>query len=375
MVKKSLLLFCFCLICFFSFLCSFGIGITYADSLPSTFAPVYSYTGLNLGFCEWGFNDTDDVDSLNSFSKLNKPVNYTHSYDSFMCRFRFDVAVSTSNASGYLFAPMFQIKNDDYRLYPYNVNYDYLPSDNYFNLGGAYLTASNDLVTNSNSLLFTDSLVLSLTDGYVGTSSFNQKGLIAFSLYYTGNVNITTFDLFNSISSSYVTFIEIGSSNNFAFTGVLNTELFTYDGKFNYCAYHFSNNLVAIFAVGVYSGAKVDLLWDYRLYSFTDSSLQDVYYNQGYNAGVSAGYSDGNSAGYSLGYDNGLSDGRSIGFNEGVASANDYSFFSLISAVIDAPITAFKSLFNFDFLGFNMLNFVTGLITFCFVIWIVRLIL
>lgn len=59
-------------------------------------------------------------------------------------------------------------------------------------------------------------------------------------------------------------------------------------------------------------------------------------------------------------------------FNNGVF---DYSFFGLISAVIDAPIKAVRGLLNFDILGVNMFSFVTSLFSLAVVLMIVKLLL
>ena len=79
-------------------------------------------------------------------------------------------------------------------------------------------------------------------------------------------------------------------------------------------------------------------------------------------------------------FNNGVSDGYNAGYKEGyetgkiagAAGANDYSFFSLISAVVDVPVQAFSSLFNFELLGFNLLNFFLGVITVALVIKLLK---
>lgn len=54
---------------------------------------------------------------------------------------------------------------------------------------------------------------------------------------------------------------------------------------------------------------------------------------------------------------------------------SDYSFFGLISAVIDVPIKALRGLLNFDILGVNMFAFVTSLFSLAVVLMIVKLLL
>ena len=64
--------------------------------------------------------------------------------------------------------------------------------------------------------------------------------------------------------------------------------------------------------------------------------------------------------------DYGLSQ-KNIGYNQGYAAglnaSDKNSFLSLITAVVDAPITAFSSLLNFEILGFNMKDLALALLT------------
>lgn len=116
-----------------------------------------------------------------------------------------------------------------------------------------------------------------------------------------------------------------------------------------------------------------------RTYYFSTALSDNEYYQSGYNEGNSYGYSQGYSAGESDGYSSGYSAGETIGYNngysQGVEAGGNYSFFSLISAVIDAPIQAFMGLFNFELLGINLAGFFTGLLTLAFIITIVRLVM
>ena len=87
-------------------------------------------------------------------------------------------------------------------------------------------------------------------------------------------------------------------------------------------------------------------------------------------------------AGYIAGQDSmqgAIENARQKGFAEAQAMFDngnaDYSFFGLISAVIDAPIKAIRGLLNFDILGVNMFSFVTSLFSFAVVLMIVKFLL
>lgn len=105
-------------------------------------------------------------------------------------------------------------------------------------------------------------------------------------------------------------------------------------------------------------------------------------YQGGYDDGYAYGYSDGEKFGQQSGYADGYkagfavgeTSGKNTGYQEGVSAANDYSFFSLISAVVDVPIQAFTSLFDFEILGINMQSFFLSLMTVCVIIAVLRLI-
>lgn len=69
-------------------------------------------------------------------------------------------------------------------------------------------------------------------------------------------------------------------------------------------------------------------------------------YDEGYDRGSYDGYQDGYDdgsyygydEGYTEGYDEGYTIGRNTGFNQGVEQAGNYTFFSLITSVFDAPL-------------------------------------
>ena len=93
-------------------------------------------------------------------------------------------------------------------------------------------------------------------------------------------------------------------------------------------------------------------------------------------------YDAGHTAGYTKGQDSmqgAIENARQQGFAEAQKMFDngntDYSFFGLISAVIDAPIKAIRGLLNFDILGVNMFSFVTSLFSLAVVLMIVKLLL
>lgn len=92
-------------------------------------------------------------------------------------------------------------------------------------------------------------------------------------------------------------------------------------------------------------------------------------YDLGYQGGYNIGYDAGDEAGYNRGY--------GVGFNKGQADASsgNYTFLALIGSVLDAPISAFKGLLDFELLGVNMSSFVLAIMSLCVIIVIIRVVL
>ena len=97
-------------------------------------------------------------------------------------------------------------------------------------------------------------------------------------------------------------------------------------------------------------------------------------YDAGFNAGVKSVKSQ-----YESQLDAVKESARQRGFAEAQAMFDngntDYSFFGLISAVIDAPIKAVRGLLNFDILGVNMFAFVTSLFSLAVILMLIKFIL
>ena len=83
-----------------------------------------------------------------------------------------------------------------------------------------------------------------------------------------------------------------------------------------------------------------------------DTSNPNLIYTQGqYDAYGNNRFNAGRNEGYSAGY------------AAGVAAGGNNNFMSLITAVVDAPITAFTSLLDFEILGYNMKDLALALLT------------
>ena len=117
-----------------------------------------------------------------------------------------------------------------------------------------------------------------------------------------------------------------------------------------------------------------------QLLSFSLFS-ENTQFVSGYNAGYNTGFNEGvmSNDSYTVGYDDGYNLGYSVGnrsgYIEGLQGAENSNFYQLITAVIDVPLNAFVSMFNFDVLGINMANFFLSLLTLCVVLTVVRMLI
>lgn len=103
---------------------------------------------------------------------------------------------------------------------------------------------------------------------------------------------------------------------------------------------------------------------------FTSTSYDEGYnagytsgQDDGYNSGYNSGFSEGQTQGYNTGFGAGRNEGYSSGYAAGVAAGGNNNFMSLVTAVVDAPITAFTSLLDFEILGYNMKDLALALLT------------
>lgn len=197
------------------------------------------------------------------------------------------------------------------------------------------------------------------TSGYAG-----YYGFVSISYPLDFNCNVT--------AVRYYSMTEVDDNNNNQY-GIIRRYVV------NYIDYIDSNGKV--FTLGfysIYNNSSVytgDVSWEDRIYYLTNAFTDNQNYQNGYEYGYQQGKNDYTNSGYQDGLKNGYNQGYNQGKTDGIASANDYTFLGLFSALIDAPIQALSGLFNFNVMGINMFSLVSGLFTLFVVLIIVRLIL
>lgn len=177
--------------------------------------------------------------------------------------------------------------------------------------------------------------------------------------YFFGSYNINSNFNFN------VDHVFITTTFNYGSKGAYATEITYYDSLNNTCIFQFVFNK-NVPNIDKYYFAP-------RTYYFFNDFDNNDFYNQGYTTGYQNGVIAGEDTGYTNGYSNGYDDGLIDGYDNGVVSANDYSFSSLLTSVVSAPVTVFTDLLDFNIMGYSLLNIVMGLLTLGLVVLIIKL--
>lgn len=181
---------------------------------------------------------------------------------------------------------------------------------------------------------------------------------------YAGAHTIFAYLAEPNFGTTPITRVVVEHSSMFS-EGVYGTAVSFYDGNSHCLLFHFP-----------YSN---DVFQKYFVPSRTIYVLENLADNDFYDAGYMNGYDAGNLAGQSTGYNNGYSVGDRVGYNRGydagINAGTQYSFSSLLTAVIDAPVHVFIDLLNFEIMGYNLLNLVVGLLTFAIIVLILKLVL
>lgn len=109
----------------------------------------------------------------------------------------------------------------------------------------------------------------------------------------------------------------------------------------------------------------------------TEGKYQGIFISNFVVAGRGANFNtvieNANKQGYNKGYQDGKTAGYDLGFHAGVEDNGDYTFMGLLGSVFDAPISAFRGLFNFEILGTNMQGFVLALLTLSVIVVIIKI--
>lgn len=127
---------------------------------------------------------------------------------------------------------------------------------------------------------------------------------------------------------------------------------------------HFYNFPVDVYGIMIISYHNANEFA--HAYSLTARFLGDSKSQEAYDNGFSAGVN-------SINKNDIFNQGYTKGFSVGSAEGSNYTFMSLLGAVIDAPISAFTGMFDFTLLGVNLRSFILAMLTLAIVIVLIRI--
>lgn len=277
------------------------------------------------------------------------------SYYSFVASDMYHMDVYTSRGTNVSIYPC---------LFSSNMSYDgnyfrFQPYFNYMDTSGLTLTYTNCAYFKIGNTIYDAQPNIAVNRGtpfrvYTApiTSDLNMNSSFAFDIYVDSDFNCNIYKI--SLYLSDIDRITTSPNANFKF---LNISYF--DVNENSCTFSFMVAKNLIYSTRTYYVIGAD--------DFTDNQI----YQNGYQAGLNANqdniYNDGYQAGQTNGYNS--------GYNAGINASNNYTFTSLIGAVIDVPVRAFTSLFNFDLLGVNLASFFGSLLAVAVIITVVKIII
>lgn len=88
---------------------------------------------------------------------------------------------------------------------------------------------------------------------------------------------------------------------------------------------------------------------------------------------IDKSYNDGYELGFNQGSESSYNNGYNAGYNKGLESASQNTFLTLFTSVIEAPVNAVLSMFDFEVLGYNLKGFFVGLFSMALLLAIIRL--
>lgn len=213
--------------------------------------------------------------------------------------------------------------------------------------------------------------------GYIrvrSSQNTSRYSLICYSIYAEDT----------SLTFDYVVSVEVGNYTNCPYSQIdygnndwLNSHINGTLGLYNWVSYYFGSGSRVTFYIPTFANSSNSYenstlnYYSYRKYFTIRQFTDNDFYQQGFYEGTQSGYSDGEQYGYDRGYDYGYQQGDSAGYNRALMD-DHYTFLNFLGAVVDAPIQAFRGLFNIEVLGVNLADFLSALLTIAVVLLVAK---
>lgn len=255
---------------------------------------------------------------------------------------------------------------DIYSFMPYGVNGNLIYTQGSaptvsadFNGTAGYYGVKSSFAANGVSNVIKAGTPFSLDMAFARSSSNKISGVFT-------NVDYTILFLDKSMNPIYYnsaysgdyyinnTILGMGSESN----GMLLSDVLT-SGDVHF--YNFPVDVYGIMLISYHNANEIA-----HSYSLTARFLGDTKSQEAYDNGFSAGVN-------SINKNDIFNQGYTKGFSEGSAEGSNYTFMSLLGAVIDAPISAFTGMFDFTLLGVNLRSFILAMLTLAIVIVLIRI--
>lgn len=126
----------------------------------------------------------------------------------------------------------------------------------------------------------------------------------------------------------------------------------------------------SIFGIYSYENGRfegVTSIINNTLYNSGTSADYDVGYRVGYTHGKNDGYGLGNTTGYDKGYSDGYKKASQI-----VSKPGNNTLVGMVGTLIETPVNMFIDIFNFEFLGVNLVTFFFSLLSLIIVVWLIK---
>lgn len=301
---------------------------------------------------------------LNSASANSTIESYTFDGSNvYIPFFRDDLSVGGDGLTNYLDTAVF------------NINFTCSSSTLTLDLDGSELFYFNNQYGDSNFLVYTLFFGSLNLDGSLSNQSTTLSLPINDYILVTP-VYLGSFSGNGSWRATYTMYVHVPSSDfngNISYIDFGNDTLPLMSGTvyINYIRYYDVNNNYIQFSFPLLPDYVATDSFDFRTYYITDNFTDSQIYQQGYKQGLADNQQKIYDNGYNAGYDIGFGNGKTTG----MAEANDFSFISLIGAVVDVPVQTFLGLFEFELLGINLANFFLSLLTVAVIIFVIKLVI
>lgn len=247
--------------------------------------------------------------------------------------------------------------------------YDY--SSNY-KIGRLSFTQNGNTTANTFDFLFNFNFngMENVSGGSISAFSFGDSNLLSYSyilqslkLYQysiTPIVTLSVSSLYIPVSLSYNSLSETttlyGNYIKFSGTGMLSSSASVVVNMYIYDSGYWEVSLTT-----TNSGIRYQYIWIDFYQNVSSGLISATDFQLGYETAVKDLQEDINNA-------------RTIGYQEGLRTADNSTFFGLLSAVVEAPLNAVMSIFDFDILGYNMKSLYLSLISLALVLFCIKFI-